>query len=120
MTVVTDEISLFLQQQNKNRGLTGQEVQKDYLIDGVTPVGGNEVGGIAGIAAGASTLDLTIASGKYNAVILDGDHSTTASAAGSGVDNYGFSVSASGTVTVLDENTGQSQTVKGAAYMVFD
>src|SRR5271170_7069602 len=100
MTVATDEISRFLTQQNANRGLSGQEVQKDYWIEGLAPIGTNEVGGIAGIAAGASTLDLTIASGKYNAVILDGDHSTTASAAGSGADNYGFSVSTSGTVTV--------------------
>lgn len=120
MTVATDEVSLFLKQQNPYRGLTGQEVQKDYWINGVTPIGTNEVGGIAGIAAGASTLDLTIASGKYNAVILDGAHSTTASTTGAGADNYAFSVSTSDVITVLDENTGQSQTVKGAAYMVFD
>ncbi len=120
MTVITDEVSRFIYFQNTDRGLAGQEVQQDYWLEGVTPVGANDVEGISGIAAGASTIDLALAGGKYNAIILDGTHSTTASAAGADADNYAFSVNTGGGVTILDENTGNTQTVTGAAYIVFD
>ncbi len=119
-SIIEGEIANFLTFQNANRGLAGEEVQKDYYYNGVTPIGANTVAGIAGISAGAATLNLNLSSiPGYNAVIFDGAHSTTASASGS-PDNYSFSVDSAGTVTVLDANTGQSQEITGASYLVFN
>lgn len=112
---MTGIIDAFVSGQNQNRGLPGEEVALDYdALSGTVPTGGNSVTGIAGVAAGAGGISLSGA----GTVIFDGTVGTAAST--SGADNYGFSVDASGKVTVEDANTGNSQTITGANYLVFD
>lgn len=119
-SVIDSDIYYFLQFQNNNRGLAGEEVQKDYYYNGVTPIGANTVAGIAGIGAGAASFNLNLSAiPGYNAVIFDGAQSAAASASGA-PDNYTFSVDSAGTVTVTDSNNGHSQQISGASYLVFD
>jgi hypothetical protein len=115
VTSMTSIVDAFVSSQNQNRGLAGEEVALDYnALTGSVPTGGNGVTGISGIAAGAGAISLTGA----GAVIFDGAVSSTASTSGS--DSYGFSVDGSGMVTVADVNTGNSQTITGANYLIFD
>jgi hypothetical protein len=119
-SVVDGEVAYFINAQNQNRGASGSEVQKYYWYEGLAPIATNLVEGIGGIAAGATTISMDTTYNQYNAVILDGGHSTSASPAGSSADNYSFSINSAGTITVLDENTGNSQQVTGASYLIFN
>jgi hypothetical protein len=118
--IIQSDIYYYLQDQNANRGLAGEEVQKDYYD--LVPLGGNVVDGIDGISAGAPAEDLSLGSSLsvYNTMVFNGDHSTSAAASGAGYDNYAFSVNTNGTVTVLDENTGQSEQITHVSYLLFD
>ena len=118
--VIESDIYYYLQDQNTERGLTGQEVQKDYYD--LIPVGGNVVEGVDVISAGTAPVDLSLGSAYsvYNTMIFNGTHSTTAAASSAGYDNYAFSVNSGGTVTVLDENTGQTEQITHATYLLFN
>jgi hypothetical protein len=117
MTTLTNQIDAFVAFQNKTRGLTGEQVSLDYdMLTGSVPTGGNAVTGISGISAGAAPT--TFGAG-FNAVILGGSHSIQASATGQ-PDNYALSTDASGNITILDENTSQTQLITGASYILFN
>jgi len=114
-TSMTSVVDTFIAGQNQNRGLAGEEVALDYnALTGTVPTGGNAVTGISGIAASASPISLAGA----GTVIFNGAVGSATST--SGADNYGFSVDASGKVTVQDANTGNSQAITGANYLIFD
>lgn len=118
-TIDTD-INAFVTTQNQNRGQNlpgGGTLSLDYnALTGTVPTGGNAVTGIAGIVAGAATL--LPAGQNGNAVIIDGAISTSAST--SGADSYSLLVDTSGQVTLTDNNTGNSETITGASYLIFD
>ncbi len=120
-STIDADIDAFVSVQNQTRGKTfknGAVLALDYNAStGTVPAGGNAVAGIAGIAAGAATIALP-ASQAGNAVIIDGAVSTKAST--SGIDSYSLIVDTTGTVTMTDNNTGNSQTITGASYLVFD
>ena len=120
-STITADIDAFVSAQNAYRGgkLAGGGTESlDYdALTGTVPAGGNSVTGIAGIAAGAAAITLP-AGQNGNAVIIDGGISTAAST--SGVDSYSLSVDTSGAVTLTDNNTGNSETVTGANYLLFD
>ena len=119
-TIITD-IDTFVVQQNKNRGQPlagGGTLALDYdALTGTVPAGGNAVTGISGIGGGAIAITLP-ASQAGNAVIFDGGVSTTVSTGGA--DSYSFLVNVNGSVTATDNNTGNSETITGASYLVFD
>jgi hypothetical protein len=85
-------------------------------IPGTTHAGSNQVIEISSIAAGASAVSL---GSGFNAVIIDGTHSTTAAGAGS-PDSFSFNVAENGTVTLHDNNTGASESITGASYLIFN
>jgi hypothetical protein len=118
--IVTD-INNFITQQNQNRGIAlagGGTSPLDYnALTGTAVAGENAVTGISTITAGAPVIALP-SSQVGNAVIFDGGVSTSAST--SGPDSYSFVVGTNGTVTVTDNNTGNSQSITGASYLVFD
>jgi len=113
---IADKVDAFVAFQNKNRGLADEMVALDFnALAGAGQQGQNAVSGISGIGNGAANISF---SGGFNAIVLDGGHSVQASP--SSPDNYAVSVDANGNVTLLDENTGQSQTVSGLSYLVFN
>jgi hypothetical protein len=118
-TIIAD-IDAFVAAQNKTRGQTllgGGTLSLDYdALTGSVPAGGNSVTGVAGIASGAAGISLPTANG--NTVIVDGAISTAAST--SGADSYSLFVSGSGAVTLTDNNTGNSEAISGANYILFD
>ena len=120
-STITSDIDAFVSSQNAYRGgkLPGGGTESlDYdALTGTVPAGGNSVTGIAGIAASAAAITLP-AGQNGNAVIIDGGIATAAST--SGVDSYSLSVDTSGNVTLADNNTGNSETVTGANYLLFD
>ncbi len=120
-STIDADIDAFVSVQNQTRGKTlknGAVLALDYNAStGTVPAGGNAVAGIGGIAAGANTIALP-ASQTGNAVIVDGAVLTTASTGAT--DSYSFLVDATGAVTMTDNNTGNSQTITGANYLVFD
>ena len=85
-------------------------------LPGTSHAGSNQVIEIASVGAGASTVAL---GSGYNAVIIDGAHSTTA-ATGGAPDSFSFNVQSNGTVTLLDNNTGNSEQITGASYLIFN
>jgi hypothetical protein len=111
---ITSQVDAFVAGQNLTRGKSGVPLDYDILTT-VMPSGGNAVTGISGIAAGATPIALK---GSYNALVLDGAHSTAPSA--SSPDSYSFNVDAAGTVNILDNNTGQGVAITGDSYLVFD
>lgn len=118
---ITSQIDAFVADQNSNRGgqlAGGGTLALDYdALTAAVPAGGNAVTGISGIAAGAATIALP--TGRTgNAVIVDSTISTTASTGGA--DSYSMAVDSSGAVTLTDNDTGNSQTITGASYIVFD
>jgi hypothetical protein len=119
-SAINTDINTFIASQNQGRGQTlagGGMLPLDYnALSGTVPAGGNSVTGIAGIAASAPAISLPTANG--NAVIVDGGISTTAST--SGADSYSLLANTSGSVTLTDNNTGNSETVTGASYFLFD
>lgn len=90
--------------------------QNYAYIPGTSHAGSNQVIEISSVAAGASAISL---GNGFNAVIIDGVHSTTASAAGQ-PDSFSFNVQANGAVTLLDNNTGHSQIISGDTYLIFN
>lgn len=116
---INDEVNAFIASQNARRGVSlplGGSVSLDYSAQtGSVPAGGNAVVGIDGIAAGAAPISLAAG---FNVVVFGGDHATQAAPAGSS-DSYVLSASASG-ITVLDNNTSQTQALSGVDYLVFD
>ena len=121
MTTIIADVDNFVAAQNLNRGQAladGEILPLDYdSLTGSVPTGGNSVSGISGIGSGAVTIALPAAA-RGNAVIVDGGISTTAST--SGADTYSLLVDASGDLTLTDNNTGNSETVTGASYVLFD
>ena len=112
---ISSLVDAFVAAQNNNRD--GSTVALDYsALSGAVPTGDNGVSGVAGIAADGGTIAL---GSGYNAVLFDGANSSTPSANGQ-PDSYAFNVDISGTVTVTDNNTGHSETITGASYLVFD
>lgn len=85
-------------------------------LPGTNHSGSDQVIEVASVTAGAGTQALGTA---YNAVIIDGAHSSTAAASGN-PDSFSFNVDANGTVTLLDNNTGASEAVTGANYLIFN
>lgn len=120
-SAIIADVDAFVAQQNQTRGgplAGGGNVPLDYdALTGAVPAGANAVTGISGIPAGASALNLP-SSQIGNAVIIDGG--VSAIAATSGVDSYSFLVGTNGAVTVTDNNSGNSETITGASYLVFD
>lgn len=120
-SAIISDIDSFINQQNKNRGGSlpgGGYLPLDYdALTTAVPTGGNAVTGISGIAASSAPIMLP-STQIGNAVIIDGGVSTTAST--SGADSYSFFVATNGTVTMTDNNTGNSETITGASYLVFD
>ena len=120
-SVIVTDVNNFVASQNQNRGQSvygGGTVSLDYnALTGIVPTGGNSVTGISGIASGAATITLP-SSQVGNTVIIDGRVSTSAST--SGTDSYSFLVATDGSVAMTDNNTGNSQTITGASYLVFD
>jgi hypothetical protein len=120
-STIVSEVASFIADQNQNRGgalAGGGILPLDYdALTGSVPAGGNAVTGIGGISAGAAAIALP-ASQFGNAVIVDGAVSTSAST--SGTDSYSFLVGTNGTVTLTDNNTGNSETITGDTYLVFD
>jgi len=90
--------------------------QNFAYIPGTGNSGSDQVIEISSVAAGAPAISLGTG---FNAVIIDGVHSDTASAAGQ-PDSFSFNVQANGTVTLLDNNTGQTQTLTGDTYLIFN
>src|SRR5579859_2840702 len=119
-SIITD-VDVFVASQNQNRGQTlasGATLSLDYnALSGPVPPGGNAVTGIGGIAAGAAAISLPTGQ-NGNAVIVDGAISTSAST--TGADSYSLLVDASGHVTLTDNNTGNSESITGANYILFD
>ena len=121
-TLIAD-IDSFVAAQNLHRGQAGEEVAAYYdALTTLVPGNGNSVSGISSISAGAAALSLAGSSAlgsTSGALILEGDHSLVAAASGQ-PDSFSVAVDASGTVTLTDSNTGASQTVTGANYLIFD
>lgn len=85
-------------------------------IPGTSHSGSDQVIEISSLAAGAAPIAL---GSGFNAIIIDGVHSSSASAAGQ-PDSFSFNVQANGTLTLLDNNTGHSVTVTGDTYLIFN
>jgi hypothetical protein len=85
-------------------------------IPGTSHSGSDQVIEISSVAANASAVSL---GSGFNTVIIDGSHSTTAAGAGQ-PDSFSFNVQANGTLTLLDNNTGHSQTITGDTYLLFN
>jgi hypothetical protein len=85
-------------------------------IPGTSNSGSNQVIEISSLAAEASPISL---GSGFNAIIIDGSHSTTAAAAGQ-PDSFSFNVQADGTLTLLDNNTGHSEAITGDSYLIFN
>ena len=114
MTTISSDVNTFIANENKNRGTGG--IALDFnVLTGPSPAGDNSVTGISGVSAGASAISL---GSGYNAVILDGTHSTNASV--SGAHSYSFNVQANGQINILDNNSGLTVNVTGANYLVFN
>ncbi len=119
-SAINTDINAFVSFQNQNRGQTlagSQTLSLDYnALSGTVPAGGNAVTGVAGISA---TGSIALPAGQNgNAVIIDGAISTTAST--SGTDSYSLLVQTNGIAVLTDNNTGFSETITGASYLVFD
>lgn len=119
-TIITD-IDAFVAAQNQNRGNSvagGGTVPLDYnALTGAVAGGSNAVTGVAGIMSGATPITLP-ASQIGNAVIVDGGISTIAST--SGPHGYSLFIDTTGIETLTDNNTGNSQTITGASYFLFN
>jgi len=119
-SAIISDIDTFVAAQNKNRGqalLGGGTLPLDYdALTGAVPAGGNSVTGVSEITSGAGSISLSTANG--NVVIVDGSISTAAST--SGTDSYSLLVNSSGAVSLTDNNTGNSEAISGASYILFD
>ena len=95
---------------------TFEQGQANYrYVPGTSNSGSNQVIEISSTSAGAAPIAL---GSGFNAVIIDGSHSSSAGSASA--HNYTFTVDANGTVSLLDSNTGQSQTLTGDTYLIFN
>jgi hypothetical protein len=95
---------------------TFEQGQANYrYVPGTGNAGSNQVIEISSTSAGAAPIAL---GSGFNAVIVDGGHSS--SAGGASAHNYTFTVDANGTVSLLDSNTGQSQSLTGVTYLIFN
>ncbi|GEM_PF-2055045 len=90
--------------------------QGTRYLPGTSIANQNQVVEVTSVAAGAGTIAMGTA---YNAVLVAGSHSTTASSAGN-PDSFSFNVDANGVITLHDNNTGQNQTITGANYLIFN
>lgn len=114
-STISTEVANFVTQQNQFRGSGG--VALDYsALSGTVPAGGNSVTGYDTLIPLKSTLAL---GSGYNAIVLGGLESVQSSEIVS-PDNFAVSVGADGTVTLLDENYGQTLTVTGDTYLLFN
>lgn len=93
-----------------------EQLESFNYAPGTTHAGSDQVVEISSVAAGASAIAL---GSGFNTVIIDGSHSTTAAPSGQ-PDSFSFNVQANGTLTLLDNNTGHSQTITGDTYLIFN
>lgn len=107
----------FITNQNANRPSNSADpFTPAQDVNGIDTLTSDNVVGFSSIAAGASAI--TLGSG-YNTIILEGAHSTTAASNGAS-DSFSFSVDQTGLLTVLDNNSGQSETITGASFLIFN
>lgn len=115
-SMIATEVANFVAQQNQNRGQGGVALDYDALAVSV-PAGGNTVTGFSSVAT-ASTLNL---GSGYNAIVVSGLESVQASGINPGPPhNFAVSVSANGTVTLLDANSSVPLTIIGDTYLLFN
>ncbi len=107
----------FVTNQNANRPSNSTDPFTPAQVqNGIDTLSSDNVVGLSSIAAGA--IAIALGSG-YNTVILAGAHSTTAASSGA-PHSFSFSVDQTGLLTLLDNNTGQSETFTGASFLIFN
>jgi hypothetical protein len=105
----------FIDSENSSRPVGSTDpFMPQQMQNGIANGTADNVIGVASISAGAPQIAL---GSGFSTIVVAGPHSTSTSS--SGADSFSFNVDGSGTITLLDNNTGQSQIFAGAAYLVF-
>lgn len=120
-SLATSEVDTFVTGQNQNRGgaLAGGGTLPLYYNALTTSAvaGENAASGIAGITANGQSINLP--SGQPgNAVVFDGAISTNATT--SGAHSYSLTIDQTGLVSATDNNTGDTESLSNASYLVFN
>jgi len=121
-SAITANIDSFVSAQNQNRGgklADGSTLPLDSdALTGAVPAGGNSVTGFSTITATSATISLPTAPG--NAVVVSGVDAIGSDGGNGSWDAFQFTVDTSGKITLTDQNTGYSESITGASYLVFN